>query len=65
MNEFNLALRTKLYTSTISLTGYGYIDSQLALRLLITHKNFGRADIAAYFAQLVDVGETLLKEWPK
>ncbi len=65
VNEFNLALRTKLYTSGVSLIGYGYIDSQLALRLLITHKNFGRADIVAYFAQLVAVGKILLKEWPK
>jgi len=65
VNEFNLALRTKLYTSGLSLIGYGYINSQLALRLLITHKNFERADIAAYFAQLVAVGNILLKEWPK
>jgi len=65
VNEFNLALRMKLYTSGVSLIGYGYIDSQLALRLLITHKNFGRTDIAAYFAQLVAVGKTLLKEWQK
>jgi glutamate/tyrosine decarboxylase-like PLP-dependent enzyme len=65
VNEFNLALRTKLYESGVSLVGYGYIDSQLALRLLITNKIFGRADIAAFFAKLVAEGRILSEEWTK
>ncbi|MEN8136401.1 MAG: pyridoxal-dependent decarboxylase [Thermodesulfobacteriota bacterium] len=65
VNEFNLALRTKLYESGVSLVGYGYIDSQLALRLLITNKNFGRADVAAFFAKLVTAGKILVEEWSK
>lgn len=63
VNDFNLALRAKLYESGTSLIGYGYIDSQLTLRLLITNKDFKRADVAAYFTKLVAVGKILMKEW--
>jgi glutamate/tyrosine decarboxylase-like PLP-dependent enzyme len=65
VNEFNLALRTKLHESGVSLVGYGYIDSQLALRLLITNMSFCRADIADYFSKLVAVGKKLSEEWGK
>jgi glutamate/tyrosine decarboxylase-like PLP-dependent enzyme len=65
VNEFNLALRTKLHESGVSLVGYGYINSQLALRLLITNKRFGRAEIADYFSKLVAVGKILSEEWGK
>ncbi len=65
VNEFNLALRTKLYEGEVSLVGYGYIDSQLALRLLITNHNFTRADIAAFFTKLVAAGKILAGEWSK
>lgn len=62
VNEFNLALRDRLYRQGVSLVGYGYIDSKVTLRLLITHPNFTRSDVDCFFTNLVAVGKLLKKE---
>ncbi len=62
-NAFNLALRTKLHESGVSLVGYGYIGKDLTLRLLIANSNFGRAEVADYFKGLVAAGKKLMEDW--
>jgi glutamate/tyrosine decarboxylase-like PLP-dependent enzyme len=61
VNDFNLALRTRLYQQGMSLVGFGYIDSKLALRLLITNSSIGKPEIDDFFRKLVATGNELLE----
>ncbi|MDP3481617.1 MAG: pyridoxal-dependent decarboxylase [Desulfoprunum sp.] len=62
-NDFNLALRTRLYQRGISMVGCAYIEERLVLRLLITNVSMGREDIDRYFAELVAAGREMDSEW--
>ena len=63
VNEFNLALRTSLYQSGISLVGYAYINNNATLRLLICNSQFTKSDVADFFNCLISTGNKLMKEW--
>lgn len=63
VNDFNLALRNRLYKGGISLVGCAYIGGKLVLRLLITNVSSSRDDIDRYFAGLVAAGRELDLEW--
>ncbi len=62
-NDFNLALRTRLYQRGISMVGCGYLEGKLVLRLLITNVFIRREDIDGYFADLVVAGREMEAEW--
>jgi len=61
-NEFNLALRNRLFRRGISLVGIAYIDERLTLRLLFTHPDFSHAEVDQFFSSLVATGKELLNE---
>jgi glutamate/tyrosine decarboxylase-like PLP-dependent enzyme len=61
-NDFNLALRTRLYQRGISMVGCAYIEGRVALRLLVTNVSIGRAEIDLYFADLVAEGRVMAGE---
>jgi glutamate/tyrosine decarboxylase-like PLP-dependent enzyme len=62
-NDFNLALRTRLYRRGVSMVGCAYIAGRLVLRLLITNRTTGPKEIDCYFADLVAEGQALASEW--
>ena len=59
-NEFNLKLRTDLYHSGLSLIGFGYIKSELCLRLLITNPKTDEESLHTLFKTIVEAGNKLL-----
>ncbi len=61
-NEFNLALRTRLYQEGITLVGVAYIEGMLVMRLLIINPAAERADIDTFFSQLIAKGRELRQE---
>lgn len=61
-NDFNLKLRTRLYHQAIALIGFGYIGSDLCLRLLITDPDTTRQDIEQIFLDIVRTGNALLED---
>ena len=63
-NQFNLALRSRLYRQGISMVGCAYIDGRLVLRLLITNVSWTVVDVERYFATLIAAGRQLKLEWP-
>jgi len=62
-NNFNLALRTRLYQQGISLVGIAYIKGDLCMRLLVTDPAAERKDIYAFFQSLVETGNIMQQEW--
>ncbi len=60
-NEFNLQLRTRLHREGIGLIGFGYIGSDLCLRLLITDPGATEESIRSLFRDIVNTGNSLLE----
>ncbi len=61
-NDFNLALRTRLYKEGTTLVGVAYLDGKLVLRLLVINPAAERADIDTFFRHLIAKGRELLRE---
>jgi len=59
---FNQALRERLHRSGRALVGTGYVNGQLALRLLITNINVGKPEIDHFFQSVIETGRELLAE---
>lgn len=59
-NEFNLNLRNQLYFSGLNLIGYGYIESELCLRLLITNSKMDQGKLNAFFKNVVETGKKIM-----
>ncbi len=61
-NDFNLKLRTRLYRDAVNLVGFGYIGSDLCLRLLITNPVSTKDTVRSFFRDVVQSGKALLEE---
>lgn len=61
-NDFNLKLRTRLYRKAVNLVGFGYIGSDLCLRLLITNPVSTKETVRSFFRDVVQTGKALLEE---
>ena len=61
-NDFNLALRTRMYRQGVSMVGCGYIEGRLALRLLITNMSFTRQEVERFFVDLIAMGREMEAE---
>jgi glutamate/tyrosine decarboxylase-like PLP-dependent enzyme len=62
-NTFNLELRTHLHQQGLSLVGYGYIDTTLTLRLLITNTALDTIAVERFFQTLITSGNKLLETY--
>ncbi len=61
-NHFNLTLRTRLYRDAENMVGFGYIGSDLCLRLLITNPVSTKDTVRSFFRDVVQAGKALLEE---
>ncbi len=59
-NSFNLALRTRLYQEGTTLVGVGYINGQMAMRLLLNNPATEQADIDTFFNHVLQTGRSML-----
>ena len=59
---FNKALRERMHRTGRALVGTGYVNGQLALRLLITNINVGKPEIDTFLRSVVETGRELLAE---
>ena len=58
-NDFNQALRTRLYQQGLALVGLAYVGEKLVMRLLITNTSVGRPEIDQFFHTLVAQGREM------
>jgi len=65
VNNFNLAIRTRLYQQGTCLVGIAYIESDLCMRLLVTDPAAAREDIYAFFQSLIETGRIIQQEWER
>jgi glutamate/tyrosine decarboxylase-like PLP-dependent enzyme len=63
INNFNLALRTRLYQQGTCLVSIAYIENDLCMRLLVTDPVAEKKDIYAFFQLLEETGKALQQEW--
>ena len=61
-NDFNQKLRTRMITQATAMVGFGYINSDLCLRLLITDPASSTDSVDSFFRDVVAVGDSLLEE---
>jgi Glutamate decarboxylase and related PLP-dependent proteins len=60
--SFNKALRERMHVTGRALIGTGYVNGQLALRLLVTNINIGQPEIDGFLQSVVETGRELLAE---
>ena len=58
-NKFNQDLRSELYKSGKTLVAYGYVGQDVALRLLLTHKDMNKKILQDFFHTVVETGNSL------
>ncbi len=62
-DKLNLAVRNTLYRNGTSLVGYAYHEGRLFLRLLLAGKDLVKKDIDQYFADVIETGKRLEKDF--
>ncbi len=61
-NDFNLALRTRLYEEGKALVGVAYIEGKLAMRLLVINPLAEHADLDTFFRHLITEGREMQRQ---
>ncbi len=58
---FNIRLRNRMQQKERGLVGTGYVDGQLALRLLVTNINVGKPELDTFFENILLTGREIME----
>lgn len=61
--DFNIRLRNRMQQKERGLVGTGYVDGQLALRLLVTNFNVGKPELDTFFENILLTGREIAEAY--